>query len=331
MSTRERRRTPFRSASWLGPLLAIALLAPPANPAAERAPAVAFRQEADRLSITVGGRPFATYVYRDPVIPRPYFAHVQTPCGIQATRNHPPRADDPDDHATFHPGIWLSFGDVDGNDYWRLKARVEHEAFASRPAGGPGRGTFAVRNAYRKAGGREQVCAELARYTILVRPYGTLLVWRSTFSSDRAGFTFGDQEELGLGMRVNSKISVEHGKGRITDAAGRTNGKGVWGRASDWVDYSGPIGDRRVGMALMPDPANFRPSWFHARDYGLVVANPFGRYAMTGGARSVVAVRQGEQFSLGFGILVYCTPVGVATDVEAAYRDYVNLVRELDR
>ena len=248
----------IRSIGQAAVLLAMAVSSRPPGVAAENQPVVAFQQKPGNLLITVGGRPFATYVYEDPVITRPYFAHVKTACGIQATRNHPPDADDAKDHATFHPGIWLGFGDINGNDYWRLKAKVEHEMFVEQPAGGPGRGTFAVRNYYMSADGKERVCAELAKYTILVRPSGYLLVWNSTFSSSAGDFTFGDQEEFGLGIRVNTKISVQYGQGHMTNAEGLKDGKETWGKVSSWIDYSGPIGDRYAGMAIMPDPANFR-------------------------------------------------------------------------
>lgn len=80
--------------------------------------------------------------------------------------------------------------------------------FVQQPVGGPGKGTFTVRNYYMSTDGKDRVCVELAKYTILVRPSGYLLVWNSTFSSDAHDFTFGDQEEFGLGIRVNTKISV---------------------------------------------------------------------------------------------------------------------------
>ena len=48
-------------------------------------------------------------------------------------------------------------------------------------------------------------------------------------------------------------------------------------RPADWCDYDGIINQRQVGVTLIADPQNFRPSWFHARDYGLLLANAFGR------------------------------------------------------
>lgn len=90
---------------------------------------VEFQQKPGRLLILIDKKPFATYVYEDSITTRPYFENVKTPCGIQATRNHPTLAGDPKDHSSWHPGIWLSFGDLNGIDYWRLKGKVEQEMF----------------------------------------------------------------------------------------------------------------------------------------------------------------------------------------------------------
>jgi hypothetical protein len=40
------------------------------------------------------------------------------------------------------------------------------------------------------------------------------------------------------------------------------------------------VDGRQIRLTLMTDPANFRPAWWHNRDYGLMVANPFGQEAM---------------------------------------------------
>lgn len=292
--------------------------------AAERAP-ISFVGEPGKLLIKVGGRPLATYVYADKEILRPYFAHVRAPGGIQVTRNHPPVEDkDPADHATYHPGIWMAFGDVSGSDYWRNRAKVVHERFVRKPAGGPGKGTFMVRNRYLAEDGRKIVCREECRYTIHVLPGGYLLMWDSVFSTARGEFYFGDQEEMGLGVRVASPIRVEAG-GTILDARGRTNGKQVWGNASEWCDYSGTIDGKRAGITLLCHPENFRRSWFHARDYGLLLANPFGRKAFGKGETSKVTVERADEFRLRYGVLLHAGPEASKPDLAAAYAEYLRL------
>ena len=93
-------------------------------------PEIRFEQRDGELRIQVGDTEITKYVYRDPKISRPYFAPLRTLGDLQVTRNHPPReGDDPVDHADMHPGLWMSFGDLNGHDYWRLKATTQHVRF----------------------------------------------------------------------------------------------------------------------------------------------------------------------------------------------------------
>jgi DUF1680 family protein len=316
-----------RLLTWLhriGPGFALVLwLAPWVTPTRADEPSIEFHQEPGRLRITADGAPLATYVYRDGAIPRPYFAHLHAPGGIRVSRNHPPTAGiDRVDHAALHPGLWLAFGDLSGADSWRNKAPVEHEGFAAPPSGGKGKGSFAVRNAYRSAPGEPPSARETCHVTVIARSSGYLLLLRSEFIPVASDLVFGDQEEMGLGVRVATPLSVEHG-GQILDAQGDRDERGVRGKASDWCDYGGKVEGRWAGITLMPDPANFRKSWFHVRDYGLMVANPFGRRALTKGPESRLVVKPGETFRLGFGVLLHAAPVAAPTDPRGAYREYL--------
>jgi hypothetical protein len=277
---------------------------------------VSFDQKDDRLHIQIDGKPFATYVWEDSKIRRPYFAPLHAPNGAQVTRNHPPVAGkDAADHDTMHPGLWLAFGDLGGADFWRNKGTVAHVEFIEKPKATKTGGSFAVRNRYSSGG--KTVCEEVCRITITVRPGAYLIDWTSEFTGPDE-FSFGDQEEMGLGLRVATPLTVKNG-GQIINSAEAKNEKEVWGKPANWCDYRGTINGQEVGVALMPDPGNFRPSWFHARDYGLLVANPFGKNAFTRGEKSKVAVKKGgEPFRLRFGVLVHSGKV----DVGAAYAEW---------
>jgi hypothetical protein len=288
------------------------------------AASVTFRKNTDDLQILVGDRPLAAYVFRDERIPRSYFHSVCAPDGTQVTRNHPPvEGADPTDHATYHPGIWLAFGDISGADFWRNRARVKHDRFVEAPKGGHGTGSFSVQNSYVARDGTV-VCREICRYTVIVSPMGHFLLHDSEFFSDDADFVFGDQEEMGLGVRVATPLMVKKG-GSIANSDGLRNEEGTWGKQADWCDYSGVIDGRRYGVTLMPHPENFRKSWFHARDYGLLVANPFGRNAFTRAEKSAVPVKEGERFKLRHAVFVYCTDPDNTIIPATAYHEYLAL------
>lgn len=287
--------------------------------------------EAGQIVLTIDGAQVAVYVYEDAEISRPYFAHLRAPGAPQVTRNHPPVAGkDRADHPTFHPGLWMSFGDISGNDYWRLAARVEHLGHDA----GPGGNSFTVRNRYLdQQDPTKTVCEEVCIYTIMVRPAGYLLLWDSTFSSDRE-FYFGDQEEMGIGFRVATPIRVESesagtvpaGNGKMVDSEGRINGDEIWGNAADWCDYSGNLESQHVGITLFCHPKNFRASWFHARDYGLLEANPFGRDAFGKGEKSKVPVQPGEKFRLQYGVFVHASPQDQSPNFAEEYANYLRAV-----
>ena len=278
---------------------------------------VAFERRPDRLQVTIGGRPFARYHYGSESITRPFFESIHAPDGTQVTRNHPPIEEvDLTDHPAYHPGLWLAFGDLNEADSWRNKDRIRHIGFVEDPRGGPGRGSLAVKNQY-ESGGRT-IATEVAHIAISVRPVGYLLLWDSEFTPSDSDLAFGDQEEMGLGVRMATPLAVVKG-GRIINSDGLKDETQVWGKPADWCAYAGTVDGHRVGVVLMPHPENFRRSWFHARDYGLLAANPFGRNAFTKGEKSKIVVRVGETQRLRFGVLLFSGE----PDLSAAYRDYL--------
>ena len=329
----------MRGGSAIGILLLVSLIATAgrATAADPSSAPVAFAEGAGRVTVAIDGLPVAVYCYQDDKIERPFFAHVRAPGGVQATRHHPPiEGQDLMDHATFHPGIWMSFGDINGSDYWRGAARVRHADFVERPQAGSGKGTFAVRNQYLDQRDPSKiVCEEIARYTFLSRPAGYFLLWDSTFSSDEQ-FAFGDQEEMGIGFRVATPLrvgksgegDVPAGKGRMLDSHGRKNEEQIWGNVAQWCDYGGTMAGQRIGMAIVCHPENFRPSWFHARDYGFMTANAFGRQAFAKGDKSSVVVRPGEKLRLRYGVLIHAGEQNSEPDLPAAYEDYLKIANE---
>ena len=56
--------------------------------------------------------------------------------------------------------------------------------------------------------------------------------------------------------------------------------KNVWGKRSNWVDYTAEVDGERLGVAIFDNPQNpHYPTYWHARDYGLFSLNPFGQNA----------------------------------------------------
>jgi hypothetical protein len=65
--------------------------------------------------------------------------------------------------------------------------------------------------------------------------------------------------------------------GKLVNAQGGEGETNVWGKRSEWVDYSGQIDGEPIGVVMMDHPGNPRhPTYWHSRGYGLHSINPFG-------------------------------------------------------
>lgn len=287
-----------------------------------------------RIAIVIDGMPVAMYCYQDKATLRPYFAHVRTLDGVQVTRHHPPIAGhDLTDHDTLHPGIWLAFGDINGLDFWRNKAQIQHAKFIDPPKVDAGSGSFTARNDYLDPGDPSHViCRETTRYSIVPDGAGYFILWDIHFTSD-APTTFGDQEEMGLGIRMATSLRVgatgpekaPPGNGTITNSAGAVNEKAMWGDAADWCDFSGTVAGRKIGATIYCHPANLRKSRFHARDYGMLTANPFAQGSFGKGGKLQTTVKPGEELRLRYGIYIHGGGSSQAIDPTAVYQRYLKL------
>jgi putative membrane-bound dehydrogenase-like protein len=284
-----------------------------------------FDRKKDRLLVKLNGADFATYLHGHKELPRPAWIDVYSPSGVRMTRNFPPRSPEDDgagDHKFMHPGIWISFGHLDGEDYWRLTSRTQHVKFAEKPYSKPGRAGFTVRNRYLRRDGKSVVCEELTKYTLMARPEGVLMLVEASFQSDRHDFYFGDQEESGLAFRMESKLKVEGGTGTILNSHGDKNGAAAWGQEAAWVDYFATAAGHRVGIMVVPGPGNARRCWMHTRDYGLVAVNPFPKQPKERREPYIkTVVRKGEPYRLSYGVLIHDAPAEDMLDRKQVYEE----------
>ena len=292
-------------------------------------PKLTLKRTETSLVISVADLPVGTYIFADEKVARPFYAHVFALSGMPVTRTFPPKADEPTDHAEMHPGIWLAFGDLSGEDFWRNKGRVKHGEFVAEPKAEGDRATFVVRNEYLAplTSGDKKIATEVCRHTWLLQEGGILLSLDSELTSadPTRPLVFGDQEEMGLGVRIASALRVKDAGGSILTSDGKRDEKDAWGKTALWCDYSGVVDGRRIGITLMPHPGNFRESWFHVRDYGLMVANPFGQNAFTGKEKSRIEVKPGDKLRLRFGVWIHSGKEKRDAERENAYKAYVKL------
>jgi hypothetical protein len=298
----------------------------------EAAPAWSFELTADRVVVSRHGERVGDFVFRDDKILRPYFANGFAPGGVRVTRNQPPvEGVDAMDHDTMHPGVWLGFGDVSGVDFWRNQGRIVHERFVEPPAiqGEAQAGedhvfqsrgvSFTTESTLRDEKDRT-LGLVITRIRVQATGGQTLLIWDSTFRATEDSLRFGDQEEMGFGGRVATPLTEKNG-GQLRSSTGAVSAKSTWGQEADWCDYSGTVAGQPRGLTLMAGARNVRRSWWHNRDYGVFVANAFGRSAMKQGEPATTVVPRGESMRLTYGAVFHA---GADYDPAAAYRAFLD-------
>jgi hypothetical protein len=97
---------------------------------------------------------------------------------------------------------------------------------------------------------------------------------------------FRDTKEGTFAMRMATALEEPPAKetpgtpartGKLVNAQGGEREANVWGKRSEWVDYSGELEGEKVGVVMMDHPGNPRhPTYWHSRGYGLHSINPFG-------------------------------------------------------
>jgi hypothetical protein len=276
---------------------------------------------------------------------KPHMYPLYGPYQKPITRHVPASAEDPQQPKD-HPhqkSVWFCHGDVvpegielktrvrnvEGVDFWSETpghGRIVC-VFVGQPQTDNNQAWIETRNEWRTADG-----VKILDETRTIRLYNLgeskLLVFEIELHASVAPIRFADTKEGGFGVRVADSMSVDAG-GTLVNAEGnkgegaRNNAerKGCWGLRSAWCDYSGSVDGKLVGLAVFDDPKNPYPAYWHARNYGLLAANLFGRAkAQFPGVpeedqKKVVRLAKDERLKLRYGLLIH---PGSAADAKTA-------------
>ncbi len=240
--------------------------------------AIAVRLEDAVATVTVDGKAFATV--HTGAEPRPFVFPLIGSDGIAVTRPFPmvESPGEQKDHP-HHVSLWFAHGDVGGFDFWQGAKNKERIALAGGPIAAVEQGAACVRASYRwLAGDDTLVCTEDRLYRFGVHDGARTVDVDVTLRPTDRALVLGDTKEGTFAVRVRQALCVdgEGAAGRLFDSEGRRDGA-VWGKRARWIDDVGTIEGREVGVAMFDHPANHgHPTWWHARTYGLLAANPFG-------------------------------------------------------
>jgi hypothetical protein len=300
--------------------LALLLLAPCADAAG-----VTIKPTGEGMAVAVGGQPFTALATKKAGLAKPYLYPILAPCGVPVTRDWPMKSGAPDetkDHV-HQKSAWHCHGDVipdgvtlkvkssdkrvKGVDFWAESAGHGTIACVKESLDG----TAITLGLAWKAPEGLVVLHEVRTYAFAIVAGGRLITVTSRVTAKEFGVTFGDTKEGSFGIRVNDTMRMTNktGDGKLTNSNGKSGMKECWGYLADWCDYSGTVDGKKVGVAVFDHPKNAHRSYWHARDYGLLAANPFGRKeAGFPGAKDktdLVKLPKGESLTLTYGIFAH--------------------------
>lgn len=245
----------------------------------------------DRVRVEIDGDLFTEYVFAG--ANRPYCHPVRTTDGTSLTRDFPmKRGLGEDEDHPHHRSLWFAHSDVNGIDFWnednngspRPKGKIVHDALLET-ASGPA-GVLRSRNRWVAPDGRV-LCTDERTLRFLALPQARAIDFIVTLRAPAdAPVVFDDDKDGVIGLRLatwmnmarppNSNRRFTSGSGHIVTATGQRD-SAAWGKRAPWCDYHAERNGRTYGVAIFDHPENLRhPTWWHARDYGLFAANPFG-------------------------------------------------------
>jgi hypothetical protein len=269
-------------------------------------PAVTATTAPGLVGIRIGDQPFAVYNH-SPGLVKPFIEPLRAPGNYVVT------ALAPFDHK-HHKGVWVGVEHVNGINFWGGKyqqqdavavapaaERIETEKVEVRPAGDNAI-ALQVQNAWQGADGK----AVLTENTTITTYPNRLMVYDITLTATNGPVKFEDTKEGFLAIRVAPTMTGKAG-GKIVNAEGDVGEESCWGKTSPWVDYSGLVDGKPVGVALFDHPDNFRKSRYHVRAYGLFAISPFGEKTYSKGASELppIHLEQGDKLHVVYGLYVH--------------------------
>lgn len=279
------------------------------------------------ISVTVPGEdPFAVFNYEDKW-KKPFIYPLLGPGRARLTRGYPmaPQEGDAKDHE-HHKSLWTAYGDVNGVDVWSEGSNSGRQVVEAIEIAESGLvfGVIRARIAWQDKEG-QRLLTEIREY----RFYNTsdkarILDVKVKLMATDGVVRFGDTKEAGLvAVRVQPQID-EKGGGKLTNSIGQSGMKNLWGKPAAWIDYSGSVDGRAMGLAIFDHPGNLNhPARWHARDYGLLGANNLSANAFDDKQpKPEVTIQKGGELTFSYRVLLHD---GAAADVpiQGYYDAYV--------
>ncbi|MBG98790.1 MAG: hypothetical protein CMN58_00420 [Solibacterales bacterium] len=294
----------------------------------------------DQIKIRLDGRDFSTFYFgRD--VPKPFLHPLRTIDGIVATRSFPMEKipGEVRDHS-HHRGVWFAHGDVNGYDFWanefeskaENKGQIVLQSIRHTTELSSKRGTIEATFEWRSPKGK-LLLTENRTMTFHVGSPNRVVDFDFVLTATDQKVRFGDTKEGTFGIRVATELEEARvgttgilRTGRIQSAEHKIGELEVWGKRSRWVDYSGSIAGKTLGIAILDHPDNPRhPTYWHVRSYGLFAANIFGQHDFHADPKRDASLTLKPHTALRFRYRVVLHPGDTeAANVQGLYNRYIS-------
>ncbi len=286
---------------------------------------------ADTIRVELGGEAFATFVPQ--TFGRPILWPLLAPGGLPVTRAWPMQQEP--GAAEDHPhqkSLWFAHGDVNGVDFWTEgdnAGRIEPtEPITAEVV--EHRARIVTSNRWLAPDGKV-VCTDRRTHEFFasgaLRGIDVTLVLRASHGA----LHFGDTKEGTMALRLPRGLCFDRAQdpGHAYTSEGKVDAA-AWGTRARWVAYSGEVDGKAVGVALLDHVENLRhPTWWHARSYGLLAANPFGRHDFEKAPPKAgdFHLAADDVLTLRYRVLVFAGPFE-RDAIEASWREFTRPAAE---
>jgi hypothetical protein len=291
---------------------------------------VKINAQPDRADVAIGGKPFTTFFF-GPNTMKPYLHPLRTADGMQMTRSYPMEQVEGEtrDHP-HHQGVWFTHGDVNGFDFWanakpgpKFGKVVLLEGKKMRVQSGAKTGIIEAAFQWQDPNGKP-LLREDRKMTFYDDPVNRVVDFDITLTALKEPVKFGDTKEGTFAIRMNDKLTEKSKGASLVSSSGAKGMKSIWGKPFPWVDYSGTLDGKEVGIAIFDHPTNPKhPTHWHARDYGLFAANIFGEHDFYGDKTrdGSVTLEPGKSMRFRYRVVIH-PGLTDAPKLEALYSAY---------
>lgn len=266
-----------------------------------------------KVVVRVNDRVFTQLLYADSLA-KPILFPIQASDGLPITRGFPlaPRPDDPTDQPQ-QVGMWMNYEKVNGIDFW-------NNSFAIPPDKKHLYGRIAIRKIIATASGEKGMIEYESEW---INATGQVLlqektrleffqegkIWgidRTTELIAATQISMPDAKDGLLGIRVahelelpvNEVAEYKDGNGNQTTIAKKRDltvtgdfitsagkkGDAAWGTRGNWCMLFGKRAGMPISITMIDHPDNLGyPTYWNARNYGLLAANPLGQKIFSNG------------------------------------------------